>query len=140
MRIKKKTDNDAAIINVTSLLDVMFILIIFFLATSTLQREEHDIKVNLPADSAQGSLSSVSRTLVINVRKDGTYYLQNGIKTLDEMRRTVSDAAAHNAEQKVLIRGDREALHGHVAAAVSACRNSGIHEANIGYQHRPIHD
>ena len=104
------------------------------LATSTLQREEHDIKVNLPADSAQGSLSSVSRTLVINVRKDGTYYLQNGIKTLDEMRRTVSDAAAHNAEQKVLIRGDREALHGHVAAAVSACRNSGIHEANIGYQ------
>lgn len=140
MRIKRKTNDDATIINVTSLLDVMFILIIFFLATSTLQREEHDIKVNLPADSAEGSLSSISRTLVINVRKDGTYYLQNSIKTLEEMRRTVADAASQNKEQKVLIRGDREALHGHVAAAVSVCKSSGIHEANIGYQHRPIHD
>ena len=80
MRIRRKNDNDEAIINITSLLDVMFILIIFFLATSTLQREEHDIKVNLPSRSEQGSLSSASRTLVINVRKDGSYYLQNAAK------------------------------------------------------------
>jgi len=140
MRIKRKMESEQTIINVTSLLDVMFILIIFFLATSTLQREEHDIKVNLPSDSAPGSLSSVSRTLVINVRKDGSYYMQNKVKTLEEMRQTVTDAASRNPEQKVLIRGDREALHGYVAAAVRTCKGAGIGEANIGYQHRPIQE
>ena len=140
MRIRRKNDNDEAIINITSLLDVMFILIIFFLATSTLQREEHDIKVNLPSRSEQGSLSSASRTLVINVRKDGSYYLQNAVKNLEEMQELVRDAVKQNPEQKVLIRGDREALHGFVAAAVGVCKSSGIREANIGYQYRTTHD
>jgi biopolymer transport protein ExbD len=140
MRIKKRTSSEGPIINVSSLLDVMFILLIFFLATSTLQREEHDIAVNLPENADTGTLSSASRTLVINVRKDGAYYLQNTTKSLMEMQKSVADAAAQNPNQKVLIRGDQEALHGHVAAAVGACKNSGIHEANIGYQHRVIHD
>jgi len=133
-------ESEQTIINVTSLLDVMFILIIFFLATSTLQKEEHDIMVNLPGNSAAGSLSSQSRTIVINVRKDGTYYLLNAVKTLEEMDKVVSDAAANNPQQKVLIRGDRSALHGYVAAAVRVCKNRGINEANIGYQYKTLQD
>ena len=140
MRIRRKSENDETIINITSLLDVMFILIIFFLATSTLQREEHDIKVNLPSRSESGSLSAVSKTLVINVRKDGSYYLQNTVKNLEEMKKLVEDAAQQNPQQKVLIRGDREALHGYVAAAVGVCKTSGIQEANIGYQYRTTHE
>jgi len=131
-------EDEKTIINVTSLLDVMFILIIFFLATSTLQREENDIAVNLPENSSSGSLSSATKTLVINVRKDGAYYLQNSTRTFAEMQKIVDSAAKQNLLQKVLIRGDREALHGNVAAAVRACKSSGIKEANIGYQHVPI--
>ena len=85
MRIRRKMEEETPIINVSSLLDVMFILLIFFLATSTLQREEHDIKVNLPERSESGSLSSASRTIVINVRKDGSYYLQNRIRSLEDV-------------------------------------------------------
>jgi biopolymer transport protein ExbD len=133
-------EEDTPIINLTSLLDVMFILLIFFLATSTLQREEHDIKVNLPVHTRSGSLSSATQTLVINVRRDGDYYLQNTLKSLDEMEKIVAAAVTQNPQQKVLIRGDREALHGFVAAAVGACRDSGVKEANIGYQHRTIHE
>jgi len=139
MRIKRKMEEEAPIINVSSLLDVMFILLIFFLATSTFQKEEHDIQVNLPDQSDDGSLSTQSRTLIINVRKDGNYYIQNAIKTLDQMNKLIASIVAQNPDQKVLIRGDREALHGYVAAAVGACKRAGIKEANIGYQHKTIH-
>lgn len=138
MRIRRKMEEETPIINVSSLLDVMFILLIFFLATSTLQREEHDIKVNLPERSESGSLSSASRTIVINVRKDGSYYLQNRVRNLEDVRKDLSSAVEQNPNQKVLIRGDREALHGFVAAVVGACKTAGIHEANIGYQHRTL--
>ena len=140
MRIRKRMETDEAIINISSLLDVMLILLIFFLATSTLQREEHDIEVSLPEDSQSGSLSSVSKTLVINVRKDGSYYLQNKVRNLEQVKKTVTDSVAQNPEQKVLIRGDKEALHGYVAAAVRVCKYAGIQEANIGYQHEGIYD
>ena len=140
MRIRKRMEKEEPIINVSSLLDVMFILLIFFLATSTLQREEHDIKVNLPERSDTSSLSAASKTLVINVRKDGHYYVQNKVKTLEEVEKSLISAVNQNPQQKVLIRGDREALHGFVAAVVGACKTSGIHEANIGYQHKITHD
>jgi len=136
MRIRRKIDREEPIINISSLLDVMFILLIFFLATSTLQKEEHDIQVNLPTHSDDSSLSAQSRTLIINVRKDGNYYMQNAIKSLEEMKKVIQDAVVQNPEQKVLIRGDKEALHGYVAAAVGACKSAGIIEANIGYQHK----
>lgn len=138
MRIRKKMDSETPIINISSLLDVMFILLIFFLATSTFQQEEHDIQVNLPEHNDSGSLSSASKTLVINVRKNGYYYLQNGVKNLDEVKGILKSALAQNPGQKVLIRGDQEALHGYVAAVVGACRTMGVKEANIGYQHKVL--
>lgn len=136
MRIKRNNGDDTPILNISSLLDVMFILLIFFLATSTLAREEHDLKVNLPVHKQTGSLSAASKTMVINVRKNGYYYMQNSVKTLEQVQACLLDAVAQNENQRVLIRGDREALHGHVAAAVGACRDAGIREANIGYQDR----
>ena len=93
---------------------------------------------NLPEDSGPGSLSSASKTLIINVRRDGGYYIQNSVKNLQAVEKVVSDALTQNPGQKVLIRGDREALHGHVADVVRICKSSGVQEANIGYQYRAI--
>ena len=45
-----------------------------------------------------------------------------------------SQLTGTDPEQTVLIRGDRQALHGHVAVAVSLCKRAGVHEANLGYQ------
>jgi biopolymer transport protein ExbD len=134
VKIRRASETDSESINITSLLDVMFILIIFFLATTTFQQEERDIKVNLP-DSTEGkTLSSVTKVLVINVRKSGTYLLGSEEVDVSRLAEQLLSAAESDPDQKVLVRGDREALHGHVAAAVSMCKRAGIREANIGYQ------
>ena len=74
MRIRRNSNGgDADIINMSSLLDVMFILIIFFLATTTFKEEETDAQVSLPSDTEGKPLSSQQRTIVINVRKSGAY-------------------------------------------------------------------
>lgn len=132
MRIRRTAEDSDDTIDTSALVDIMFILIIFFLVATTFREEERDIKVNLPETDAR-SLSSAVKAMVINVRKDGTYYL--GAERLDivNLHKALMDAAAANADQKILIRGDRNALHGYVAAAVAACRKVGIREANIGY-------
>ena len=134
MRIRKPQEGEAGVINMSSLLDVMFILIIFFLATTTFQQDERDIKVNLPESAEGQALSSAAKVIVINVRADGTYVMASQEITVEAMQTALFNSIQADPQQKVLIRGDRQALHGHVAVAVSLCKRAGVHEANLGYQ------
>ncbi len=139
MRIRQTTESDEGIISLSSLIDVMFILLIFFMATTTFKREERDLKVRLPESSAKKSLSAASKLMVINVRSadrtegDPLYLVSQKKMSLAQLRQTIAREARENSEQKVLIRGDRRAFHGDVAAAVTACYEAGIKEANIAY-------
>jgi biopolymer transport protein ExbD len=134
MRIRRESNDGSEIINMSSLLDVMFILIIFFLATTTFKEEERDVHVNLPQDSEGTTLSSADRVIVINVRKSGAYVVLDRQMTVEEMKQALIDSIKEDPGQKVLVRADQEALHGYVAKAVSMCRHAGVNEANIGYQ------
>ncbi|MCF7791644.1 MAG: biopolymer transporter ExbD [Victivallales bacterium] len=131
MKIKQAPESEGDIINISSLVDVMFILIIFFLVTMSFKEIEHDISVNLPKTDT--TLSSVSRALVINVRQDGSYYLGTKRLNLAQLQQRLVNAVKRNPAQKVLVRGDKNAFHGNVAAAVAVCKRSGVKKANIGY-------
>lgn len=131
MRIHHDEDSEGDVINTSPLVDIMFILIIFFMVTMSFHEQEHDISVNLPQTDT--SLSSAVKALIINIRKDGTYYLGNRKMNLQNIQAEILENIKNNPEQKVLIRGDRYALHGQVAAAISACKRCGIRDANIGY-------
>jgi len=133
MRIRRRNDESMELISLTSLIDVMFILIIFFLATTTFYQEERDLKVNLPDASDGQTLSSETSVLVINVREDGSYLLGTQSVTLPALHQALIQRLKEKPEQKVLVRGDERSLHGHVAAAVLTCKRAGIQEANIGY-------
>jgi len=135
MRIRgQRQESTGEIINISSLVDVLFILIIFYVATSTFKEDEKDIQVSLPDAAAGETLSEAPEMLVINVREDGSILLGNAAVTLEELAAEMAEVAAANPGKKVLIRGDKRALHGAVAGAVSACKQAGIDEANIGYQ------
>jgi biopolymer transport protein ExbD len=142
MRFRREQGSGEGIINLESLLDVMFILLIFFMATTTFKEEEFDMMVNLPdAQNKRTALSSASKLIVINVRgedrnKEDALYVISGRKVnLLQLRKIVADGVSTNKNQKVLIRGDKLALHGNVANAVAACRDGGVVKANIGYDY-----
>lgn len=134
MRIRRASENPKSLIDLAPLIDIMFTLIIFFLATTTFEKEERDIKVSLPDSGKSNTLSSAPKVIVINVREDGSYYLGKETMQLAVLQERLIAAVEAKADQKVLIRGDQRALHGHVAAAVLASKKAGIHEANIGYK------
>ena len=143
MRIQRTADEGDAIINISSLVDVMFILLIFFLATTTFKQEELDLQVNLPQSAADRSLSAASKLIIINIRaadrpeNEPLYLVSNKRMTIDQLRATVAEAVRGDPEQKILVRGDRRAFHGDVAAAVTACSEAGIKDVNIGYDKKP---
>jgi biopolymer transport protein ExbD len=133
MRIRRDNGDGSEIINISSLLDVMFILIIFFLVTTTFKDLEVDQSVSLPEESVGKPLGETEPVIVVNVRKSNAYLMMGKQVTIEEMSQIIKDAVAQNPGRKVLIRADQEALHGYVARAVAACRHAGIGEAHIGY-------
>ncbi len=124
-------ESESGVIDTSALVDIMFLLIIFFLVASSFHEEETDIAVNLPETDL--SLSSAVQVLVINVRDDGSYFVSERRMDIDGLREELIRVVQQNPDQKVLVRGDRNALHGRVAEAIAACRRVGINEANIGY-------
>ena len=137
MKIPREKEPEGAVISLAPLLDVMFILLIFFMATTTFEQAEHDRKVKLTKDSnKRTTISSDTKTMIINVRKSQgqAFYTVRGLKMdLEQIKKEVKDHIEQDANYKVIVRGDEWAFHGHVAKAISECQSAGVKEVNIAY-------
>ena len=131
-RRNSASSGDGEIINLSSMIDVMFILIIFFLVTTTFKEEEIDHMVNLPTDARNQSLTQSTDTLVkINIRKNGSFIIQGKQVTDDEIQTFMKTELQKKPELKVLVRCDQEAEHRFLADIMSVCRSVGVSRANI---------
>lgn len=127
--ILQQSNNDQAIgVDLTPVIDMVFMLLIFFLVATTFQQQEREAKVALPQAAASAPISSAMREIVINVTRDGTMIVNT--KTVDEasLLSILKSAAAQNPGQKVNVRGDRDAAYGMVARALDLCKQVGIAE------------
>ena len=129
---QKSSSNDGEIINISSMLDVMFILIIFFLVTTTFKEEEIDHMVNLPVDAKNQSLTQSTGNLIkINIRKSGAYVLMGKQVTEEQISDWMKTEVKKKPDIKVLIRSDQDAKHLYLANVMSICRHVGVPRANI---------
>jgi biopolymer transport protein ExbD len=144
MKIPRGDDYEESMISLTSFTDMMFILIIFFVTTSSFEQEERDELVNLPNLAESTALSaSADKLIILNVRSaqrdagQALYTVANRALSIQQLGETIRAAVAANKNQKILIRGDERAWHGDVAAAIAACRMAGVDKVNIGYELKP---
>ena len=129
---QKSSSNDGEIINISSMLDVMFNLIIFFLVTTTFKEEEIDHMVNLPVDAKNQSLTQSTGNLIkINIRKSGAYVLMGKQVTEEQISDWMKTEVEKKPDIKVLIRSDQDAKHLYLANVMSICRHVGVPRANI---------
>ena len=119
------------------MIDVLFTLIIFFLVTSTFEKEEKEEKVQLPRHGGS-SLVNKERPFYINVLRDGTYRVQGETVDLDTLRVKLINRHKDKPEQRVVIRGDAKAFHGQTTAALAAASQAGFPSANIAWDTSPI--
>lgn len=113
----------------TPLLDVIFILIIFFLVSTTFYSKERDMKVELPKGNQGESVSRDKNLCVVNVRKGGTIVVNDSILTRDELEKRL--ISAKKSGHRVEIRGDRKATHGKVMQVMNLCKKNGINNYSL---------
>lgn len=118
--------------NLTSMIDVLFLLIIFFMvSTKFSDLEERKIAVKVPAVSEGGALTPAMAKRVVHVQRDGTIYLDDQAVTLAQLVDRLAAARSHHADLGVLVRGDGEGQFQAVAQVLNAVRRAGIKEMGV---------
>jgi biopolymer transport protein ExbD len=119
-------------LEMTPMIDIVFLLMIFFLVASKLDEDDRSIEVLLPQASAATPLTSRPREFVINIDRDGNYFAGARPVRLDDLRQLLKQSAADNPDrQTVILRADENALHKFVVAAMDACVQAGIDDYQV---------
>jgi len=121
MRLDDDDPDAGEVINLTPMIDVVFLLLIFFLAATTFAREEVELDLRLP-QAKSGKAGSGEQQLVVNVFADGKLTVDGREVTLPALQQKLQAAVQRNAEQAVLVRGDQESRFGTGLAVLDVCR------------------
>lgn len=130
MPLKTHRDEQPSL-NLTPMVDVLFNLIIFFMAGTQFTTLERKITLEVPRVSEVKTLTPAPDRRVVNVYADGRIELDREFVTIDELALRLTRARAEYADLGVLVRGDAEGAFQYVATVLAACRQAGIAEMGI---------
>lgn len=114
--------------NMTPMIDVVFLLIIFFLVSSHLAKQEAQMELPLPvAESGSMESEAESRRVTVNVRHDGQLLLAGrAVRPTELVERLRDKSADAGTDLEVRIRSDRAVEYRYVEPIMLACARSGI--------------
>jgi biopolymer transport protein ExbD len=134
----KTHQDEQPTLNLTPMIDVVFLLIIFFMVGAKFTELEREIDLEVPQVSDVAALAPAPEKKVVNVHRDGTITLDKEVVTLEQLTVRLASARRQYADLGVVVRGDGEGSFQQVAAALSAVRRSGV--AEMGIAVRMAHD
>ena len=126
MRFKRHVEFKKGQLDIAPLIDVVFLLLIFFMLTSSFIFQP-GIKINLP--KAVTSEVIQERNLVITINANNVIYLSNRPVTLKQLKVQLQKAVKE--DRPLLIKADRESSLGKVVQVWDLCREIGLTQINI---------
>ncbi len=137
MKFDNDSDREDAMleINITSLVDVVFILLIFFMVSTSFVSTT-GIKVNLPKASS-GQVKAEPQEIVVTVTKAGQLFV--GAKQVSDqtVERELISLAEGAAPATVIVRADEAVSHGKVVSVMESVKRAGIDKIAISTEHSP---
>ncbi len=128
MFLKTDKTQQSVSIDMTPMIDMVFLLLIFFLVATRFHQEEREMQIALPAAKAAGPISMALREIIINVDVDGRIIVGGRVIEAAALRAMVEEAVQANPEQKVSVRGDRATPYANVVRVLDVCKASGIQQ------------
>ncbi len=123
-----KDESGGVSIELTPIIDMVFLLLIFFLVATTYHQTEREMQIALPDAESAGPISVSLREIIVNVAADGRIIVSGREVSPDDLRRIVNEAVERNADQKVTVRGDRASSYEAIVRVLDICKGAGIQE------------
>ncbi len=129
-----KIDKGSALgqLSLTPLIDIVFLLLIFFLVATRFAEEERELDVLLPDASEARPLTAQPRELFVNIDHQGHYFVTGETLTLEGLQVVLKAAYVNNpGRASVVIRADRRVAWDYVVAAMNGCNKAKIRDYRV---------
>jgi biopolymer transport protein ExbD len=128
MMRRRHLDDDSSDLELTPMIDVVFILLIFFIVTTSFVRET-GIEINRP--SATTAQTKAKANILIAIKPDGDIWIDKHQVDIRAVRATVQRLAAKSPQSSVVILSDSEAKTGILVRVMDQIRLAGIQNISI---------
>lgn len=115
----------------TPMIDVIFLLLLFFMSTSVFAQIESEMEITLPQASESTVMDRAPYEIIINVRADGTIVVNQRTLTLEELEAMLVKVADIFQGQSVIVRGDTDTPMGAAIDVLNACAKADIHNVSF---------
>ncbi len=113
------------------MIDLMFVLVIFFVTTTSFTAEEQQIDMNLPATQTGAADTAQPSEVIINVRADGQILIGARSYTLDAFDKLMRELVTDYPNERVIIRGDKLATYERIMTIVDHARAAGAKDVRF---------
>lgn len=126
-KLAKQKEEDGAEIDLTPMLDVVFIMLIFFIVVASFIKEA-GIEVNRPDNSKSDPSDATS--ILVNIRSDNQIWMENRRVDVRSVRANIQRLLASDPEQGVTIKVEKGARANAVVDVADAAREAGAGSVN----------
>ena len=126
MNLRRHTPLHHPGIQLAPLVDVLLLLLIFFLLTWNAARTENELDVKVPKASAAKEKSAPIGDVIVNVKADGNVVVNRRTLSGPELTELLKGLIQLNSEQAVVIRGDEAGAYKNIVDVLNICTEAGI--------------
>ncbi len=118
-------------LNLTPMIDIVFLLIIFFMVGTKFTEIEQELEVSIPQVASGATDVTKAQQCVIAVFRGGRVSVDEDVMEIHELEMNLNQRVSDGAELHVIIRGDADGAFQNVANVLSACRRAGVNDLGI---------
>lgn len=125
MRIKRPVEERVEL-NITPIIDMVFLLLIFFLVATKFADIERDVRVKPPPSRHARPVTAIPQEIIINITHDGKLLIAGKQRLIEDIDRLLEIAVADNPGQAVVIRGDKQSILQFAVNILDLCEKHGV--------------
>jgi biopolymer transport protein ExbD len=126
MKIRRRAAPNVLGFQIAPMVDVLLVLLCFFIVTWSLARKENELDVKVPsAENAKESNPVVNQT-VLNVKQDGSVVWNRKVMPLPELGAKLKELSGLFPDYAIIVRGDERTPFRYIAAVLDTCRAANI--------------
>ncbi|QQL44323.1 ExbD/TolR family protein [Sulfuriroseicoccus oceanibius] len=126
MKFNRRSLDNTGGMQLAPMIDIVFLLLIFFIVTWSYARFETELDVQVPVAKEGESSNRQVGEIIINVRKNGDVVLNGNVMSREELLERVSKIAVGYKDVAVILRGDEDTKYKDIIGVVDTCRSVGI--------------
>ena len=126
MMFKRRTRSRPVALALTSMLDVIFLLLCFFVTASVFSQWENEISIQLPSAATSEQPARMPGEIIVNLGKDGAISVNGKKLTLVDLESRLARIAKFYPGQPVIIRADRDTRYDSLVKVIDTCRAADV--------------